>query len=113
MSPPLPRPRKPGVKPRPGSVSLALPAPDGARVDTEHVGQGFHAESLPLAEVADQPTQIGGLWALPGVVPEELDYCRQGPETGGGGSGLPIEDGGHVGLLGTQPREHAAHSKAK
>jgi hypothetical protein len=77
-------------------VSALFPGPDGARVDTEHVGQDLHAESLSLAEVTDHATEIGGLGNLPGVVTEELDHGRQCPETGGCGSGLPIEDSGLV-----------------
>ena len=48
--------RQPGLMPRPGSVSPPLPAPDGARVDTEHFGQSVHAEALSLAMMANQPT---------------------------------------------------------
>jgi hypothetical protein len=47
---------------------------------------------MPLMERADQPARIGGLRARTGVVAEEFDHSRQRPETGGSGSGLPVED---------------------
>jgi hypothetical protein len=88
--------RQPGAEPRPGLVSALLPGSHGAGIDTKHVRKSFHAESLSLAEVADRLTQIGRFRGLAGVISEESDHCRQCPEVRGGGSGLPVEDGGLV-----------------
>jgi hypothetical protein len=75
---------------------MLLPGPDGRRIDAEQFSKAIHAESSSLAEVADQPTQIGGFRGPPGVVTEESDHCRQCPETGGDGSGLAVVDGRFV-----------------
>ena len=84
---------QPGTEVRPGSVSAPPPSPDGGWGDAERLCRGVHAGPFLWRRwLADQPARVGGLRARTGVVTEESDHCRQGPETGGGGSGLPMED---------------------